>query len=122
MGYINNDHLPIPGINGYGQVTNDSAAVILCTNTKNSVVLKVRSVSLIVNQAAKGGEGIIQLRGDGIPFLSVPVNNEKVIPPIDFGSDGLALPAGVGIDAVVSGANIRQASVTIAVTAFRTKA
>lgn len=108
-----------PHISGSGYVSNSNAAVALISNSKATTGLSITNVMISVTEAAIGGGGILEIRAGGVPFLTFDVNAVGIVPIGDFG-DGLDVTPGVDIDAVVSGAQEKQASVNVAIVAYAT--
>lgn len=102
-------------ISATGQVTNDAASLEVVSNPGSELYLSLESINFSVFAAAIGGGGICELKDtDGDVIYTFNVDGIKDI-PLKFGDEGLEIGPNKGLQFVVSGADNKQASVSIAI-------
>lgn len=102
-------------ISATGQVTNAEASLEIVSNPGSDIYLSIEKVNFSVFEAAIGGGGICELKDtDGNVLYTFNVDGVKDI-PLDWGDEGLEIGPGKGLQFVVSGADTKQASVSIAI-------
>lgn len=107
-----------PQANAYGTVENADASNQLIA-AKDNMYLCIEHITLSVYEQAEGGGGLFRIQGtDGTIVYISDADTVKDL-PIPFGPEGVELPIGEGLEVIVYGAQTKQASVSIAVTAHR---
>lgn len=107
-------------VNASAQVTNESASADIITNPGSAVYICIERVVFSVYEAAVGGGGICELKDtNGNVIYTINVDGVKDV-TLDFGDDGLKKGPGVGLQAALSGASVKQASVSVAVSGHLT--
>lgn len=102
-------------ISATGQVTNAAASLEIVSNPGSDIYLSIEKANFSVFEAAIGGGGICELKDtDGNVLYTFNVDGVKDI-PLDWGDEGLEIGPGKGLQFVVSGADTKQASVSIAI-------
>jgi len=111
--------------NGWAQVTNDNASAELIPRpageywSPSAAYLYLEQASFSVYEAATGGGGVVKLLDtDGVEVWSAAADTVKDV-VLDFGCEGIRLNRGVGLQAIVSDGQTRQASVSVGVKAHR---
>lgn len=102
-------------VNKTGIVDNDTDAHIdLVANPGSTMFVYIERLSLSVFVAAAGGGGIAEVRDtDGNIIKTINVDGVKDV-VFDWGDEGLKVGPNVGIQVSVSGAQTKQASVSVA--------
>ena len=103
-----------PRVNAVGQITNDSATLDLVPAVGADLYLFAERIVFSVYEASEGGGGICEVKDtDGDVIYTISVDGIKDI-TLDFGEEGIEVGKGVGLQAVLSGGVVKQASVSIA--------
>jgi len=109
-------------VSGTAELTNSQASSTLVENPGSTVYLYVESLAISVWRAAVGGGGIVRVQDtNGNSVFTVSGDGVKDV-GLDFGSEGLRLGPGVGLQAVTANAQGEQASASVAMSghlAFR---
>ena len=107
-----------PQISAYGEATNAVASnQIIAAST--TMYLSIERIVFSIYEQAEGGGGLFRIQStEGTVIYTIDADAVKDF-PIDFGPEGVELPVGEGLEIIVYGAQTKQASVSIAVTAHR---
>lgn len=99
---------------GSGNVTNDAASLEIVEAPGEGIYLYIEKLYLNIYEVSIGTDGVVKLVDtDGNEFFTTNVSGIKEV-PFDFGSFGYKIPtANVGLQLVVSGAQTKQASVSV---------
>jgi len=99
---------------GYGEVTNAAADIELLAAPTGNVYLYIEKLTVSVYEAAIGEGGICQIIDtNGKVFKTINTDGVKDV-NFDWGNYGIRLDdTNIGLRAVVSGAQTKQASVSI---------
>ena len=105
-----------PQINIAGEVTNDTGVLELVAPDINKYTYIEKLVISVYEPASGGGKFRLQ-DSDGNPIYTINADGVRDI-PLDFGEEGLKVSDSVdmGLVAIVYGAQIKQASVSVALT------
>jgi hypothetical protein len=104
-----------PQVSSYGQVTNDSNALELVSSPGTTLILYIERITISVFEAAVGGGGILEIKelDSGDVIYTINVDGIKDL-TLDWGQEGMQLAVSNGVQVVVSGAQTKQASVSLA--------
>lgn len=103
-----------PQVNCVGEVTNDSANLDLVAVQGSTMYIYIENINFSVYEAAIGTGGKFRLQ-DTLGNIIYSVNTDSVKDiPLNFGEEGIKIGPGVGIQAIVYGAGVTQASVSVA--------
>ena len=107
-----------PQVSAYGEVTNVAASNQVIA-ARTDMYLSVERITFSIYEQAEGGGGLFRIQGtEGTVVYTSDADTVKDL-PIDFGPEGVELPISEGLEIIVYGAQTKQASVSIAVTAHR---
>jgi hypothetical protein len=110
------DRYEYPQVSAFGAATEDDGHVDLVANPGTVTYVCIEHMNISVYEAAAGGGGVAEIKDtDGDLIYSVNADGVKDI-PLEFGEEGLKIGPNKGIQLVVSGAQTKQASVSVALT------
>ena len=107
-----------PQMSAYGTVTNADASNQLIA-AKTDMYLCVEHITFSIYEQAEGGGGLFRIQGTEGTIVYISDADAVKDLPIPWGPEGVELPVGEGLEIIVYGAQTKQASVSIAVTAHR---
>jgi len=116
------DRYEYPQVNGYANLTNEAASADLISNPGTGIYLYLERGNLSVHKMAADIGGKCELKDtNGNVIFTIDTDSLRDV-PLNFGDEGIKLGPEVGLQAVVSGGGIEQASVAVALSghlAFR---
>lgn len=104
-----------PQKNSTGLVTNDDASLMLIANPGLTMFVNIININISVYEAAAGGGGVLEIKDtNGGIIYKMNVDGVKDF-NLDWGEEGLKVGPNVGVQATVSGAQTKQASVSVSI-------
>ena len=110
------DKFMYPQASAYGAVENDEASFQMIA-ARSGMYLHVEHIAFSVYEVAEGGGGFFRVQGtDGTIIYTSDADVVKDF-AVPWGMEGVTLPIGEGLEIIVAGAQTKQASVSVAVSA-----
>lgn len=111
------NRIEYPQVSSSGVATNDDASLDLVSNPGTTMFVNITRINISVYEAAAGGGGVAEIKDtDGNIIYKINADGVKDI-SLNYGYEGLKKGPNVGVQVVVSGAQTKQASVSVAIMA-----